>query len=193
MAYSIILFVHVLAALFLASSMSIEMLGLSRMRRVNAVGEAQTWVNVAPRLPAIAGICALVLLLSGGYLTSMMTGWGFGWPGVALGAMFLIAPFASITSKRMRRVRQELLNPANATAALDRVKDPFLKVSLSVRSWILVGIIALMTTKPDLGISLLTIAISAAVGMLTGLVGNRRQARCLAMSAQASTSTRKVG
>lgn len=190
MAYSIVLFVHVLAALLLASNMSIELLGLSRMRRANAVSEAQTWVNLCARIPAIAGICALVLLLSGGYLTSKMTGWGFGWPKVALGAMFLIAPFASMTSKRMRRVRQELLNPANAAAALDRINDRFLKVSLSVRSWILVGIIALMTTKPDLGISLLIIAISAAVGVLEGLFGNSRQARSLTISAQAPTSTR---
>jgi hypothetical protein len=192
MAYSIVLFVHVLAALLLASSMSIEIVGLSRMRRANAVSEAQTWVNLAPRLPAIAGICALVLLVSGGYLTSKMTGWGFGWPKVALGAMFLIAPFASMTSKRMRRVRQELVDLANATAALDRVNDRFLKASLSVRSWILLGIIALMTAKPDLSISLLIIAISAAVGTVTGLVGNRRQARSLTMSAQASTSIDRV-
>jgi len=189
MAYSIVLFVHVMAALVLASSMSIEIVGLSRMRRASTVSEAQTWVNLAPRLAAIGGICALVLLLSGGHLTSQMTGWGFGWPKVALGAMFLIAPFASITSKRMRRLRQELLDPANATSALDRVNAPFLKVSLSVRSWIFVGIIALMTTKPGLSLSLLIIAISAAVGVLTGLVGNRSPARSLAMSAQASTST----
>jgi hypothetical protein len=189
MSYSIVLFVHVLAALILASSMSIEILGLSRMRRANAVSETQTWVDLAPSLAAMGGICALVLLLSGGFLTSKMTGWGFGWPTVALGAMFLIAPFASITSKRMRRLRQELLNPANATAALDRVNNPFLKVSLCVRSWIFVGIIALMTTKPDLSISLLIMAISAAVGVLTGLVGNRRQGRSLKMTAQASTST----
>ncbi len=190
MAYSIVLFVHVMAALLLASSMSIEIVGLSRMRRADAISEAQTWVNLAPRIPATGGICALVLLVSGGYLTSQMTGWGFGWPKVALGAMFVIAPFASMTSKRMRRMRQELLDPANATAALDRVNDRFLKVSLSARSWLLVGIIALMTTKPNLGISLLIIAISAAVGVLTGLVGNRRQARSLSMSPQASTSTR---
>jgi len=189
MAYLIVLFVHVLAALLLASSMSIEILGLSKMRRATTVSEAQTWVSPAPRLTAIGGICALVLLASGGHLTSQMTGWGFGWPKVALGAMFLIAPFASITSKRLRRLRQKLLDPANATGALDRVKDPFLKLSLSVRSWIFVGIIALMMTKPGLSISLLIIAISAAVGVLTGLVGNRRQARSLAMSAQASTST----
>lgn len=189
MAYSIVLFVHVMAALVLASSMSIEIVGLSRMRRASAASEAQIWVNLAPRLAGLGGICALVLLLSGGHLTSQMTGWGFGWPKVALGAMFLIAPFASITSKRMRRLRQELLDPANATGALDRVKDPFLKLSLSVRSWIFVGIIALMTTKPGLSLSLLIIAISAAVGVLRGLVGNRRQARSLTMSTQASPST----
>jgi hypothetical protein len=36
MAYSIVLFVHVLAALLLASSMSIEILGLSSLRRASA-------------------------------------------------------------------------------------------------------------------------------------------------------------
>ena len=76
MSYSIVLFVHVLAALILASSMNIEILGLSRIRRANAVSETQTWVDLAPRLAAMGGICALVLLLSGGFLTSEMTGWG---------------------------------------------------------------------------------------------------------------------
>jgi hypothetical protein len=190
MAYSIVLFVHVLAALLLASSMSVEILGLWRMRRANAVSEAQTWLDLAPRLPGVEGISALVLLLSGGYMTSKMTGWGFGWPKVALGAMFLIAPFASMTGRRMRRLKQQLLDPTNATAPLDRFKDRFLKLSLSVRSWIFGGIILLMTTKPGLSVSLSIIAISAALGALTGLLGSRRQLSSLAMNAQASTSTR---
>jgi len=190
MSYSIVLFLHVAAALVLASSMSIEILGLAKLRRANSVSEARIWVNLAPRLPAIGGISALVLLLSGGYLTSSMTGWGFGWPKVALGAMFLIAPFASMTGRRMRRLKQQFSDPTNATAPLDRFEDRFLKLSLSVRSWIFGGIILLMTTKPGLSVSLSIIAISAALGALTGLLGSRRQLSSLAIKAEASTSTR---
>jgi hypothetical protein len=119
-----------------------------------------------------------------------MTGWGFGWPKVALGAMFLIAPFASMTGRRMRRLKQQLLDSTNATASIDRFEDRFLKLSLSVRSWIFGGIILLMTTKPGLSVSLSIIAISAALGALTGLLGSRRKLSSLALNAQASTSTR---
>lgn len=190
MSYSIVLFLHVATALVLASSMSIEILGLAKLRRANSVSEARIWVNLAPRLPAIGGISALVLLLSGGYLTSSMTGWSFGWPKVALGAMFLIAPFASMTGRRMRRLKQLLSDPTNATAPLDRFEDRFLKLSLTVRSWIFGGIILLMTTKPGLSVSLSIIAVSAALGALTSLLGSRRQVRSLAVNAQGSTSTR---
>jgi hypothetical protein len=84
-----VLFLHVGAALVLASALSIDGLILFQLRRATSPMRA-TWLDLWSVVPWIAGGSGLVLLLSGGYLTHRMSAGTEAWPKVALAALILI-------------------------------------------------------------------------------------------------------
>jgi hypothetical protein len=81
--YSLVLFVHVGAALALASVLSIDALILFQFRRATSPTRANLWLELWPSVPWIAGGSGLLLLLSGGYLADRMSAWTLAWPKVA--------------------------------------------------------------------------------------------------------------
>jgi hypothetical protein len=84
--YSIVLFLHVGAALVLASALSIDGLILFQLRRATSPIGATSWLDLWSVFRWIAGGSGLVLLLSGGYLTHRMSAGTEAWPKVALAA-----------------------------------------------------------------------------------------------------------
>jgi hypothetical protein len=62
--YSLVLFLHVAAALALASALSIDALVLFQLRRVTSANGFQVWLNDWTAVPWIAGGSGLLLLFS---------------------------------------------------------------------------------------------------------------------------------
>jgi len=77
--YSLVLFLHVAAALALASALSIDALILFQLHRATTSTAAHPWLNLWSAVPRIAGSSGLLLLLSGGYLTDRMSAWSLAW------------------------------------------------------------------------------------------------------------------
>lgn len=92
MLFLVVLYVHVLATLVLASSFAIETVSLWRMRRAKTVSEARLWVDVVSKVPGIIGVSGLVLFFSGGYMTHKMDAWTLASPKVAVVALILLGP-----------------------------------------------------------------------------------------------------
>jgi hypothetical protein len=63
MLFLVVLYVHVLATLVLASSFAIETVSLWRMPRAKTVSEARLWVDVVSKVPVIVGVSGLVCFL----------------------------------------------------------------------------------------------------------------------------------
>ena len=172
--YSVVLFVHLLAALALACSLSFEALSVVRLRRSTSLDEVGLWMNLVPGLPAMAMGSWLVLLLSGGYMTSKMSGWTFVWPKAAILAMVLIAPLGAVTGRRMRMIRRELASGASTESELlSALRNPIFKFSLYVRAWVIAGIVLLMAEKPGMVESAAIIAVSVIAGLLFAVFGSR--------------------
>jgi hypothetical protein len=163
--YSGVLFVHVVSALGIFAALGIEAVTLSRLRQSTDSTEARRWLDLAPGLPAIAIGSLLFLLLSGGYMTSEMSGWNLAWPKVALAALILIAPFGAVTRKRLRAIRQACFaSNTNESDLTSRLRDPVLKHSLDIRISLALAIVLLMTAKPGLQESLGIVAGFALLG-----------------------------
>jgi len=187
MLYLTLVYVHVLAALLLASAFAVEALSLWRMRRARNASEAILWVEFTGKLPIVVGLSGLVLLFSGGYLTARMAAWSLAWPKVAVVALVLIAPFGAISGKRIRAIRRMLLSETNHSAVAGALNDRFLTLSLNLRLWIFSGIVLLMTARPGGAASLVIIAVSATLGLLSAAIGSRRGVGLTALDAPAST------
>lgn len=173
--YSILLFLHVAAVLVLFASLSFEFLSLSRLRQAPDLDDVRRWVDPVPGIPLMAMASILVVLVSGIYLAVRMSAFDLAWPKVALAALLLIAPFGALTGKRMRAIRRML---AEATPTklevLKRLQDPFLKISLGVRTVVFLGIVLLMAAKPEFRQSVAIVVGSVVLGLLLSLVAWRR-------------------
>src|SRR5229473_3244776 len=104
--YSLVLFVHVTAVLGLSATLSFEVLSLFHLRRASTLNEASRWIEPIPRLPLVTGGSSLVIFFSGVYLAIRMSAFDLAWPKVTIGALLFIGPFAALTGRRIREIRQ---------------------------------------------------------------------------------------
>jgi hypothetical protein len=172
--YSIILFLHVTAVLALFAGLSFEVLSLSHLRRASDTGDVRRWIDPLPGIPAVAIASIFVVLFSGIYLAMRMSAFDVAWPKVAVLALLVMAPFGAFTGKRMRAIRRNSLEASTMKSELfKRLQDPFLKISLGIRIAVFLGIVLLMTAKPDLRQSIGIVVCSAVLGLLFPLAWRR--------------------
>ncbi len=173
--YSIILFLHVAAVLGLFASLSFEFLSLFHLRQALDLGEVRRWIDPLPGIPLVAMASIFVVLFSGIYLAVRMSAFDLAWPKVTIIALLLIAPFGALTGKRMRVIRRGAAEAARMKPELlKRLQDPFLKISLGLRTAVFFGIVLLMAAKPELWQSLAIVVGSGILGFLLSLLAWRR-------------------
>jgi len=173
--YSLILFVHVTAVLSMFAALSFEALSFFHLRRVSNVTEARRWLEPVPHLPLVAMGSLLFVFFSGVYLAVRMSALDLAWPKVTVGAILVIGPLGALTGRRMHAIRRACAD-ANAinSELLSRLQDPFLKISLGIRIAVFLGIVLLMSAKPELWESIGIVAVSVVLGFLSSLLVWRR-------------------
>jgi hypothetical protein len=175
--YTTVLFLHVAAVLALFACLGFEALSLFRLRRASTVAEARLWIDPVPRLPLWTVGAALVTFISGIYLAIRMSAFGRAWIDLTIVALLSIAPLGALTGKRMRTIRQALTNSSTLERELIlRLDDSLLKISLSLRICIFLGIVLLMAAKPELVLAVSIVASSVVLGLLLPLVFWRHRA-----------------
>jgi hypothetical protein len=169
--YSIVLFLHIAGALGLFMALGLEWTSLYRLRRATSVEQVREWLNISSGVGRVGMASMLLLLGSGVYMTAMV--WhGAAWIGVTIGALVLLAIVTvALTRRRMAAIQQAVAAAdGGALAGLyPLLQQPALWVAIKVRVAVILGIVFLMTVKPDLGGSLLTIGVAAGLGLISAL------------------------
>jgi len=179
--YSVVLFVHIVSTLGIVAALSLAAVMLARLRRATSASEARLWVELAPGVPILAIVSLVFLLLSGIFMTTQMSGWTLAWPRVALGALLLIAPLGAVTGRRMRAIQLACVaSKPNESEILGRLRDPFLIFSMNMRIALVLGIVLLMTAKPDLRVSLGIVVSSVFLGIVSSVFWRRDTASPIA-------------
>lgn len=179
--YLAVLFVHIVSALGIVAALSLAAVTLARLRRATTVGEARLWIEFAPGVPALATVSLVFLLLSGIYMTSQISGWMLAWPRVAMGALLLIAPFGVVTGRRLRAIQIACAaSKPNESEILGKLRDPFLVFSMNMRTALVLGIVLLMTAKPELRQSLGIVVSSVFFGLVSTAFWRRESAAPIA-------------
>ena len=180
--YSLVLFLHVGAALVLASALSIDALILFQLRRATFPSGTKSWLDLWQRVPGIAGGSGLALLLSGGYLTHRMSAGTEAWPKVALAALILIGVLGGVTSRRMRALRRT--SARDQSEFFRRRGHPILRISLSLRIALVFAAVLLMNAKPQLRESLSVVGAALVLGLVAAfLIPSRESVSSAASSA----------
>jgi hypothetical protein len=167
--YYTVLFIHVVSVIGLFIALAAEGAIFFRIRTAQSVDETQFFVGAFQRLRIVAIPSFLGILVGGLYLASK---WGRGtfWIPFALGATLLIMLIGGlVTGKRIARLRNALSSdeidvPIKAISA--KTKDNALLISYGLRAGLGLGIVFLMTAKPDLPGSLGALAAGCGAGLL---------------------------
>lgn len=178
--YSISLFLHIVGALGIFASLAFEQAALVNLRRASTLGQAREWLSSLRALQRIQGPSALVLLVTGIYM--MITAWRQqAWAASGIAGMVLMAFIGVVVTAR----RMKVIGPAVAAgdgplpATLrERLADPALRMSASVRVALALGIVFNMSVKPATTGAVASLVIAAAVGVIAARL-NRRQPRAI--------------
>jgi hypothetical protein len=175
--HSIILVTHVIAVFVLCGALSIETLCLVRLRNASTHIEAATWITPVSRLSLFALVAVLTILFTGVQLV-MRTAIAQWWPKLAAAALLLMGPLGAVTGRRIRAIRKAIEMKDSDSDLMDKLRDPFLKVSLGVRISMFFGIFLLVSAKPGLRGSLSLLAGAVLFGFILSLRGwGRKETR----------------
>jgi uncharacterized membrane protein len=166
--YAVVVFAHVVGAIFLVgSSFFSPLLGMAA-RRAGTVESLREWARYFAAVGKLVGPMAGLTLLTGLYLSFAGDWWGSGWLEVSL-VMFVLAGVGAFTvvDPTIRRLTEaaEAAPDGPVTADLDALRnDPR---STTVESFMLAGdvaIVFLMTNKPGFAGALVVTAAALVVG-----------------------------
>jgi hypothetical protein len=164
--YSLALFVHVVGALLLFVTLTVEGVALRLLRRAAAAGEIGGAAAMLRVNRVVGPISALGVLVPGLYMTA--TSWGaVAWIVVALISWVLIAVLGALNGIRILALERSLDNEGGPSA-LAQLRNPFFLVSWLTRVGIALGVIFLMTVKPGALGSVLAVVIAAGAGIAVG-------------------------
>jgi hypothetical protein len=171
--YTVALFLHVSGAIGAFVSLGIWLFGLAALRRAQRVEQvrALAWLIIIAS-PLMVG--SVVLIGLAGFRMALST-WGLAtpWIAVSLVSVVLIGPTgAFILDPRMRTImamaREVPVGPLPAALIL-RTHDPILVTAGTTLAIMLLGIVFLMTTKPELVTSILVMGVVLFLGLFVSL------------------------
>jgi hypothetical protein len=165
--YNLALFLHIGGVLVFAVVMAIEGIALRGMRSAATGAEARTWMGLMSPLRWLGPTALLLILLPGLYLAANVDSPG-GWIGIGLlGFLVILVLGVAVTGRRMMLVGPALgraqgqLGPSELRLA----HDGRLTGSFAVQAWLGLGVVWMMTLKPDAAGSLVVLAVAAAIGL----------------------------
>jgi hypothetical protein len=169
--YLIAKLIHIVGALGFFIALGVEVLTLWQ------AGNATTSVQVLERLQISSsaqrlGPLSMLLILISGFTMMAIARMGSAWLVVAFGALILMVLLGlALTAPRMRAIRRALTteNGPVSSSLHDMLRNSLLSLSIHMRVSLALGIVVLMTLKPDLLGSLITISVSILLGLASSL------------------------
>lgn len=166
--YTFALFLHVLGAFALGATKALLLVDLVQARRSTTVAELRLWSGLADRTGRIFPLLALLLLVPAVYLVVAAWGWATPWIDVALAALVAIALLGRVAvGPRLAALHTGALRTAEGPIPADlagRLSERTLWIADWMSTALFIGVIFLMTNKPGLVGSLVTVVLAFAAG-----------------------------
>ena len=185
MLYTITLFTHIVGVLGIFTVIALELASLFGLRRAQLMEEVRGWASLHHMIAWAFPLSALLTLGAGLFLALDTWGWKVPWIDVAFFAfiaMGLLGRLNASRHQRLHRAMGEEFSGSVAVELLPHLNDEVLWSSTLLLTAIGLGVVFLMTVKPDLLGSLIALAIAIFLGLfasavLRGVRQTRRHAR----------------
>lgn len=180
--YQIALFLHILGALGFFIAVGVFYAAVLGVRRAKTIGALRLWTSAAAGVSRILfPISFLVIVIAGIYMVVTVWGERAPWAGVALVAFIVLAIGATIIQgRRMAALGQSVVVPSESAPVTGAVwiqaHDAVTWVAVNASAAFAIGIVYLMTLKPDVIGSLIALGIALVVGLTFGLLTQQQTA-----------------
>jgi hypothetical protein len=167
--YATVLFLHFVGLIGLFIGYGLEWVASSALRRAITGDQARTWLGVYRLSLPISGPAVLLLILTGGYLASVINAMKQGWLFASILAIVIALLMGfMLLMPRMKDIRASLPEGSAPLSAevLARVRQPFIVTLVRIRTTLAVGIVYLMTNKPETSGALITLCVAILIGVL---------------------------
>lgn len=175
--YAIALFAHVLGAIGLFVAVSLVLVAYVRMRQAVTIEQVREWAATAEFAGKSIAFVSLLVLVPALYMVVVAWQWTTPW---VLAALITVVALAVLGATVSGRMIERIVAMARA-APPGRVPDdlraqlsaPHLWLMEATRMTLLVGIVFLMTVKPDALLSLIVLAGMLILGLILGAISRR--------------------
>jgi hypothetical protein len=165
--YSIALFIHIVGTIGFFIAMVLEWMMLRHLRQAVTPEQIDNILRSGKSARRL-GMISMALILAGAfYMTMVVDSWtDAAWPSVAVGAMVVMAIFSMLGGRRLMHIEQALRAeaPTDMVTLRPLALHPLPWVAIKTRLGIALGVVFIMSVKPDLTGSLIAIASGAILG-----------------------------
>jgi len=166
--YSAALFLHVVGALLLFATLSLEGIGLRQLRRAAMPAQVRESAAIAGLNRLVGPASAFLIVVPGLYMTATAWGW-VPWILVGLASWAVVGVLGAVNGIRLAAAGRAAAGVERVSPDLAaRLADPLLLASWLLRLAIVLGVVFLMTVKPGMAGALLAMASAAAIGAAAG-------------------------
>jgi len=168
--YSIALFFHIAGALGVFAALALDWVGITSCGAYVPSSRFREWAGVYGIVRALGGASVAALLIFGLYMTAVT--WGpTGWIGIGFLSLLFIAVFGAVSGIRLSRV---LAAAGSGQGSLGEdlrraLQAPLFVASVRARTAVAIGVVFLMTVKPDAVGSLLVTVIALILGIASAV------------------------
>lgn len=171
--YGIALFLHVTGALVLFVAVGLNFLSMLRMRQAEDMGRFREWAMLGRQAGRIIPIAILMIAGSALYMVLTVWTWRTAWVDVALGTFLahgvLVVAFENPRLAALQKAAKQIAFGPVPAAVLAQARHPVLWLTECVVTGTTLGMIYLMTVKPNLTVALVAIGVSVVASVLVAL------------------------
>lgn len=166
-AYSVVLFVHLLALLLATMAAAVAFYAALQLREATTPPEAARWGRLVGAVTPAFPVASLTLLGSGAYMTQDQWTWTAPWIDAGLVGLGLITVCgAGVEANRGRALKREVMTSGMSATARRLQRDPYAWSAKMTTLTLMIAVVFVMATKPGATGSFLAIALAVVVGVL---------------------------
>ena len=167
MEYKIALFLHITGALLLVAAMSLEWLGVFNLRKSDSAENIRESIKLYSTISKAGGVSMILILFPGIY---MMSAWrdNASWIIIGFVGLILLGAIGGIITGRKMRGLKKMLSGNKVESIIIKSGLPInsFLFSIKIRTMILFGVVFMMSVKPDMIGSLITLAVAILLGII---------------------------
>jgi hypothetical protein len=174
--YSLALFVHIVGVLGLFMGIGLQWISVQRLSQAQTMAQVREGTSLVALQEKLWPTAALLILLAGIYMTVTAWGWSTPWIDISLAALIgQGAVGGALINRRLKAIHTGVVTTEAPVGAFSpglkrQITDPVVRAAVQINAFTGLGVVFLMTTKPGLGGSLITLAVALLLGIVTGRV-----------------------